>query len=91
VTSIVDRWIENPYYQFFSGETVFQWEFPCHSTDLVYFRKRIGEEGVKEIFKVSIELHGKKANETEVLVDTMVQEKNITFPTDIKWNVGRRP
>jgi IS5 family transposase len=82
--SIVGRWVENPYYQFFSGETVFQWELPCHPTDLVYFRKRVGEEGVKEIFKVSIELHGKKANETEVLVDTTVQEKNITFPTDTK-------
>lgn len=63
---------------------MFQWEFPCHPTDLVYFRKRIGEEGVKEILKVSIELHGKKANEAEVLVDTTVQEKNITFPTDTK-------
>jgi IS5 family transposase len=82
--SIVERWVENPYYQFFSGETVFQWEFPCHPTDLVYFRKRIGEEGVKELLKVSIELHGKKAHESEVLVDTTVQEKNITFPTDTK-------
>jgi IS5 family transposase len=82
--SIVQRWIENPYYQFFSGQTVFQWEFPCHPTDLVYFRKRIGKEGVKKILKVSIDLHGKKAKEREVLVDTTVQEKNITFPTDTK-------
>ncbi|MBW1674272.1 MAG: transposase, partial [Deltaproteobacteria bacterium] len=49
--TIVERWVENPYFQFFSGETVFQWSFPCHSTDLVYFRKRIGEEGVKKIFQ----------------------------------------
>jgi IS5 family transposase len=82
--SMVDRWVENPYFQFFSGETVFQWSFPCHSTDLVYFRKRIGEEGVKKIFQISIDLHGKKAKEKEVLVDTTVQEKNITFPTDTK-------
>ena len=82
--SIVERWVENPYYQFFSGETLFQWEFPCHPTDLVYFRKRIGEEGVKKILKVSIDLHGRKAREREVLVDTTVQEKNITFPTDTK-------
>jgi IS5 family transposase len=82
--SVVERWVENPYYQFFSGETVFQWEFPCHPTDLVYFRKRIGKKGVEKILKVSIELHGKKANEAEVLVDTTVQEKNITFPTDTK-------
>ena len=50
----------------------------------MYFRKRIGEEGVKKIFQISIDLHGKKAKEKEVLVDTTVQEKNITFPTDTK-------
>jgi IS5 family transposase len=82
--TIVERWIENPYFQFFSGESLFQWNFPCHPTDLVYFRKRIGEDGVEKIFQVSIELHGKKAKEKEVLVDTTVQEKNITFPTDTK-------
>jgi IS5 family transposase len=82
--SVVGRWVENPSFQFFSGETSFQWEFPCHPTDFVYFRKRIGGEGVKKIFQVSIELHGRKAKEREGLVDTTVQEKNITFPTDTK-------
>jgi IS5 family transposase len=82
--SVVERWVENPYFQFFSGESVFQWNLPCHPTDLVYFRRRIGEEGVKKIFQVSIALHGNKAKEKEVLVDTTVQEKNITFPTDTK-------
>ena len=82
--TIVERWVENPYFQFFSGESLFQWNFPCHPTDLVYFRKRIGKEGVEKIFNVSIDLHGKKAKEKEVLVDTTVQEKNITFPTDTK-------
>jgi IS5 family transposase len=82
--TIVERWVENPYFQYFSGETIFQWEFPCHPTDLVYFRKRIGEGGIKKMFKMSIDLHGKKAKEKEVLVDTTVQEKNITFPTDTK-------
>jgi len=82
--SVVARWVENPYYQFFSGETVFQWKFPVHPTDLVHFRKRIGKEGVEKILQVSIDLHGKKAKENEVLVDTTVQEKNITFPIDSK-------
>jgi transposase, IS5 family len=82
--TIVERWVENPYFQYFSGETIFQWEFPCHPTDLVYFRKRIGEDGIKKILQMSIDLHGKKAKEKEVLVDTTVQEKNITFPTDTK-------
>jgi IS5 family transposase len=47
--SVVRIWTENPYFQFFSGETVFQWKRPCHPTDLVYFRKRIGEEGLERI------------------------------------------
>jgi IS5 family transposase len=82
--TIVEWWVENPYFQYLSGETIFQWDYPCHPTDLVYFRKRIGDEGIKKIFQMSIALHGKKAQEKEVLVDTTVQEKNITFPTDTK-------
>ena len=82
--SAVERWVENLYIQFFIGETVFQWEYSYHHTDLVYFWKRIGEEGVKKIFQVSIELHGNKAKEKEVLADTTVLENNITFPTDTK-------
>lgn len=82
--SVIERWLENVYYQHFCGETCFQWEFPCHPTDLVYFRKRIGEKGIEKILEVSIALHGDKAQEREVLIDTTVQEKNITFPTDTK-------
>jgi IS5 family transposase len=82
--SVVERWVENGYYQYFCGMAEFQWEFPCHPTDLVYFRKRIGEKGVERILQVSIELHGKKAQEREILIDSTVQEKNITFPTDTK-------
>ena len=36
------------------------------------------------IFEVSVVLHGDKAKEAEVVVDSTVQEKNITFPTDTK-------
>lgn len=82
--AVVERWVENGYYQFFCGEAYLQWEFPCHPTDLVYFRRRIGEKGIQKIFQVSIELHGSKAKEREILIDTTVQEKNITFPTDSK-------
>lgn len=82
--SVVERWVENSYYQYFCGETFFQWEIPCHPTDLVYFRRRIGEKGVEKIFQISIDIHGEKAKEREILVDTTVQEKNITFPTDTK-------
>jgi IS5 family transposase len=82
--SVVERWVENGYYQYFCGEAFFKWKFPCHPTDLVLFRKRIGEKGIERILQISIELHGSKAKEYEVLIDSTVQEKNITFPTDTK-------
>lgn len=84
---IVEAWMRNPYYQAFCGMQYFQWKPPCDPTDIVYFRKRIGEDGVEKIFQASAALHGEKAQEREVVVDTTVQEKNITFPTDTKLRV----
>ena len=82
--SVVDRWVRDPYYQYFCGMEEFQWELPCDPSDLVYFRRRIGEEGVSLIFTVSARMHEKELTEPEVIVDTTVQEKDITFPTDTK-------
>lgn len=82
--TVIAQWVQNPYWQYFSGEKTFQWRFPVEPSDMVHFRKRIGEEGVKKILEISISLHGKAAMEKEVVVDTTVQEKNITFPTDVK-------
>ena len=85
--TVMDRYIDSPYFQHFCGEIYFQYEYPFDPSDFVHFRKRIGEEGMKKIFKQSVELFGKKKvrNEVkEVRVDTTVQEKNITFPTDRK-------
>jgi len=81
---VVAQWVQNPYFQYFSGEEVFQWEFPCAPSDLVHFRHRIGEAGVQKILEVSIKIHGKEAHEECVIADTTVQEKNITYPTDLK-------
>ncbi len=81
---VVDRWTENPYWQYFCGEVNFQTNKPIDPTDFVYFRERIGEEGAERLFKVSIQLFGKKATDKEVLIDSTVQEKNITYPTDAK-------
>ena len=81
---VVEAWVANPYFQAFCGENRFQWKFPCNPSDFVYFRKRIGEDGARLIFEISVALHGDDAKEAEVTVDTTVQEKNITFPTDTK-------
>jgi IS5 family transposase len=82
--AIVEQWKQNPYYQYFCGYESFQLTKPCHATDLVYFRQRIEKKGVEEIFKMSVALHGDQANEKQVIIDTTVQEKNITYPTDGK-------
>jgi transposase, IS5 family len=85
---VVEQWKQNAYYQYFTGEIYFQWDLPCDASDLVHFRKRIGEDGALKILKLSIDLHADKVKKaTEVLVDTTVEEKNITFPTDTKLAV----
>jgi IS5 family transposase len=82
--TVVAAWVQNPYWQYFCGVSEFQWQLPCDPSDLVYFRQRVGETGMQRILKVTAQLHGDKAREKEVVVDTTVQEKNITHPTDTK-------
>ena len=81
---IVWQFKQNPYCQAFCGQTEFSLDFPCDSTELVHFRKRIGKEGFEKIFRVSVGLHGKTTLERTINIDTTVQEKNITYPTDAK-------
>ncbi len=81
---LVLQFKRNPYYQAFCGYTEFSNKIPCHSTEIVHFRKRIGTEGFEKIFQISVQLHGKAAQEATVNIDTTVQEKNITYPTDAK-------
>ena len=82
---VVAMWQENPYYQYFAGEATFQWGQPCAASDLVHLRHRLGEKGITKLFALSIALHVDQVKKAkEVFVDTTVQEKNITFPTDAK-------
>ena len=81
---VVVQFKRNPYYQSFCGQTEFSLDLPCDSTELVHFRKRIGKEGFEKILQISVGLHGKVALEDTVNIDTTVQEKNITYPTDAK-------
>lgn len=85
--TVMAEWVSNPYYQYFCGAVVFQWKFPCDPSDLVHFRHRIGVEGVEKILAVSILMHGKEILNEDVSIDTTVQPKNITYPTDTKLAV----
>ncbi len=85
--TLMDAWVQSPYYQYFSGMDTFQWKPPCDPSDLVYFRKRIGESGVEKIFHYSVQIQGPEVLEKKLIVDTTVQETNIAFPTDTKLQV----
>lgn len=86
--TLIPRWVENPYWQYFCGEQFFRHTPPCDPSDLVHFRKRIQKKGLEFILKVSADLHGKESLEKMVTIDTTVQEKDITFPTDAKLAVA---
>ncbi|WP_284616231.1 IS5 family transposase [Aquabacterium humicola] len=84
---VCERWVENPYYQHFSGERYFQHELPCDPSSLVRWRQRIGEEGCEWLLEHSIEA-ARKAGVIKseslrtIVVDTTVQPKAIAHPTD---------
>ena len=82
--SVIDRWIENPYWQYFTGETYFQTSRPFDPTDFVLFRRRIGEQGMEKILSLTVKLHPGEEHSEIMQMDTTVQEKNISYPTDQK-------
>ena len=85
--SIVEQWSENAYYQYFCGMTMFTPSYPCNASELVHFRKRIGEQGVELIFQESIRVNQQQDDDDHhdtAFIDSTVQEKNITHPTDAK-------
>ena len=85
--SVVEQWSENPNYQYFCGMEQFSTSSPCASTELVHFRKRIGEKGVDLILAESFRLNDDHDDEDcykTAFIDSTVQEKNVTFPTDAK-------
>ena len=87
--SLVERWIENPYWQCFCGYTHMQHEWPIHPTSMTKWRNRVGAERLAELLKETIDLavrekHVSQRDLQRVNVDTTVQEKNVTYPTDSK-------
>ena len=85
----VDGWVENPYWQYFSGNQYFEHRRPIDPTSMTRFRKRIGEAGAEELLKTTIEaglkLKAIKPHQLKrVNVDTTVQEKDIRYPTDAR-------
>src|SRR5271157_2000955 len=87
--SVVEKWVENPYWQYFCGEKYFQVKCPINPTMMTKFRNRAKRENIEELLieliKSGLKLKIIKEKSLEKInVDTTVQEKNITYPTDAK-------
>lgn len=88
--SVVEQYGENAYYQYFCGGLQFESKFPCASSELVHFRHRIGEKGIELILSLSIAINDEdkpSSDDGVAFIDSTVQEKNITFPTDGKLHM----
>ncbi|MDP8232829.1 MAG: IS5 family transposase [Candidatus Zophobacter franzmannii] len=87
--TVVAQWLENPYWQYFCGEEYFQNTFPIHPTSMTKWRNRLNDNQLDKLLEATIKSGIKTRAITpsdldHVNVDTTVQEKNITYPTDIR-------
>jgi transposase, IS5 family len=85
--SLVERWEQDVYFQFFSGQVYFEPRPPCDPAQISRFRRVLAEAGVKQLLKTTIEAAVamgavKKSEFERVIVDTAVQKKAIAHPTD---------
>ena len=86
---LCERWVENPYYQYFCGEEFFQHRLVFDRSSLTRWRNRMGEERLEALLQESLSVAArtkaiKPSELSRVIVDTTVQPKNVTFPTDAK-------
>jgi IS5 family transposase len=85
---VCERWVHDPYFQHFTGEEFFQHEFPHERSDLSHWRKRLGDKLqmlLAESLRVAHESGALRTRDLKrVTVDTTVQPKAISFPTDAK-------
>ena len=84
-----DRWVENPYFQFFCGETFFQHALPVDRSSMTRWRQRVGADELAALVQESLAAaHRGGAVKPEaferITVDTTVQPKAVAFPTDAR-------
>ena len=76
---VVAAWVENPYWQYFTGGTFFEHRLPIDPSSLTNWRKRIGAAGAEQMLAETLKtgLKTKMIRPQDlkrVNVDTMVQE-----------------
>ena len=94
--SVVERFLENPYWQYFCGYDYFQHELPLDPSSMSRWRRRVGVEGIEELLGETIETAQRvgllrRRAMGRLNVDTTVQEKAVAFPTDSRlYHKARR-
>ena len=84
---LVERWAENVQWQFFSGMDYYEPRLPCDPTQIGRFRRLLGEDGIEQLFKATIECAVQikavlPVDLERVIVDSTVQSKAIAHPVD---------
>jgi IS5 family transposase len=87
--NVVAHWVENPYWQHFSGERYFQHRAPVDGSSMTRWRQRLGDAGAEQMLRATIETGIKMgaigpAQLKRINVDTTVQTKAVRFPTDAR-------
>src|SRR5579872_2947440 len=86
---LCERWVENPYYQYFCGELSFCHEAPFNRSSMTRWRQRLGEEQLNALIQESLSVAHKTGaiaskDLERVVVDTTVQPKAVAHPTDAR-------
>ncbi len=87
--ALCDRWVENPYFQFFCGEEFFRHKPPFDRSSMTRWRQRMGEERLAALIQESLSVAtktgaAKPSDFSKVIVDTTVQPKAVAHPTDAR-------
>ena len=85
----VANWVENPYWQYLSGNQYFEYAMPIDPSSMTRWRQRIGDKGAETLLSRTIvtgieQGYLKRAQCERVSVDTTAQTKAIRFPTDAR-------
>ncbi len=85
---VCERWVYDPYFQYFTGAEFFAHEFPHERSGISHWCKRIGgklDALLAESLRVAHATGALKPQDlARVTVDTTVQPKAMTHPTDAK-------
>ena len=86
---LCERWVENPYFQYFCGEEFFQHRLVFDRSSLTRWRQRMGEVKLQALLQESLAVATrteamKPSDLARIVVDSTVQPKAVMFPTDAK-------